>query len=1134
MSSSDIRIGVFVCNCGLNIAGTVDCESVAKYASTLPDVVHSVDLLFACSDDGQNNIKRAIREKELNRVVVASCTPRTHEPVFRACIEEAGLNRYLYDQVNLREHCSWVHMDEKDLATMKAEELVAMAVERVKNLEPLERQSVDVIKSAAVIGGGVAGISAALDLANAGFETHLIESRPTIGGQMALLDKVFPQNDCAICILGPIMSKVGQHPKINLLTYSELDSVEGYVGNFRLKVRRKSRYIDTEKCNGCGDCEKVCPVNVTNEYEFGMASRKAVYRPFPQAVPNKYTIDKKGHSPCRIACPAHVNVQAFVTLLKEKRFDEALDMYRRNSPFAGTLGRICTNPCQNECERGKHDEPVSIKALHRFLADNERKHGKRSIQSIEPDKKKTKKPVAVIGGGPAGLACAYDLVKEGYHVTVFESRKEAGGLLRWGIPEYRLPRDVLGDEIGIVEQLGVEIRTGVRVESLDELKSQGYKAVFVATGAPSSRLMKIKGENAKGVHHALEFLDRVNSGKNVEVGRRVVVVGGGNAAIDAARTALRLGAKRVTIVYRRSREEMPAIPIEVDEAEHEGVEFEFLTTPVEILVSGNVATGMKCIRMRLGAPDETGRKKPIPIPDSAFKIQADTLVMAVGQEVTPDSLVSGLEPTMYGTLEVDPVTLQTSVKGVFGGGDVVSGGATAIEAVASGKEAAKSIDRYLRGVDLTEGREELLISIQDFEFDEALKMRYAPAMPILALSKRKTTFGEVELGLKEAAALTEAERCLNCGVCCECEKCVDACKLDAIDHSLQDEIIELNVGTIIVATGFKVHDPIETREFGYKTFENVIINAQLERLTNAAGPTQGKLKRPSDHTVPKRVAFVQCVGSRDRRFGRDYCCYIGCENSLKQAVQIKEKYPQTEVTVYAMDIRTHGLGYEGLYRRAREKGVIVVKGRPSEIEEDSETKSLIVLAEDLYTGVRLETTQDLVVLATALLPNDDTPELARKLKISTGEYGYLMEAHPKLRPVDSFQDGVFLAGAALGPMDIPKSVAYGKGAAAGAQALMAPGKFYVEPIYAEIDTTLCMDCDLCIDVCPYGAITGKGEDRRIMFELCQGCGTCVAACPSGAIAGTVFSSQQIMAQLKGLMLLNVNGNDAGVEEKVPA
>ncbi|MFW9844150.1 MAG: FAD-dependent oxidoreductase, partial [Candidatus Thorarchaeota archaeon] len=946
------------------------------------------------------------------------------------------------------------------------------------------------------------------------FETHLIESRPTIGGQMALLDKVFPQNDCAICILGPIMSKVGQHPKINLMTYSEIDDVEGYVGNFKLKVRKKSPYIDWEKCNGCGDCETVCPVSVTSEYEFGTTERRAAYRPFPQAVPNKYTIDKLGTSPCRIACPAHVNVQAFVTLLKEERFDEALEIYRKNSPFAGTLGRVCTNPCQTECERGKYDEALHIRNLHRFLADYEREQGVMKIEKIEPDKKKLKKTVAIVGAGPAGLACAYDLVQQGYPVTVFEATNKAGGLLRWGIPEYRLPRDVLDEEIGIIKQMGVTIQTGTRIKSLDELKTQGFKAVFVATGASGSRKMNIQGEKAKGVHHALDFLYKSNSGKPVDIGSNVAVVGGGNAAIDAARTAKRLGAKKVTIVYRRSKEEMPAIPSEVFAAEEEGIKISFLTNPIEILEKDKSVTGMKCVKMRLGDPDSSGRRRPVPIPDSEFSKSFDTVIIAIGQEVTSDALLTKLEPTMYGSLEVDPVTLQTNVSHVFGGGDVTLGGGTVIEAIAAGKEAAISIDRFLQKADLAESRPEFLKPIENIEVDDkVIKTRYAVKEKMLSMAKRISTFEEVEQGFNQATAVAEAGSCLSCGICCECEKCVDACKLEAVDHSLEDEIVELDVGTIIVATGFKVHDPLETREFGFGTFENVITNAQLERFTNAAGPTKGKPYRPSDHTIPNHVAFVQCVGSRDRRIGQDYCCYIGCENSLKQAIQLKEKYPEIEVTIYATDIRTHGLGYEGLYRRAREKGVIVVKGRPSEIEEDPKTKSLIVMAEDLYTGERLETTTDLVVLATALHPNDDTADLARKLKVSTGEYGFLMEAHPKLRPVDSFQDGVFLAGAVLGPMDIPKAVAYGKGAAAGAQALMAPGVFYVEPIYAEIDTDLCMDCDLCSDLCPYSAITGTGEERKVMFELCQGCGTCAGGCPVQAIDMRHYRKQQILPQI---------------------
>jgi heterodisulfide reductase subunit A len=386
-------------------------------------------------------------------------------------------------------------------------------------------------------------------------------------------------------------------------------------------------------------------------------------------------------------------------------------------------------------------------------------------------------------------------------------------------------------------------------------------------------------------------------------------------------------------------------------------------------------------------------------------------------------------------------------------------------------------------------------------------------IPTLSSRKRKNTFDEVELGFNEEIAVAEANRCLSCAICSECMECVEACKLEAVNHSLEDELFDLDVGAMIVATGFKIHDPLETREYGYGTFDNVITNAQMERITNAAGPTKGKIKRPSDHETPKSVAFIQCVGSRDRRIGQDYCCYIGCENSLKQATQIKEKYPETEVAVYAMDIRTHGLGYEGLYHRAREMGVIIIKGRPSEIEEVPETKSLKVLAEDLYTGERLDTTFELVVLASALHPHDDTKDMARMMKLSTGEYGYFLEAHPKLRPVDAFQDGIFLAGACLGPMDIPKAVAYGKAAAAGTQALLAPGIFKVEPVYAEIDTDSCIDCELCADICPYGAITGEKDERRVISELCAGCGTCVAGCPQNAIDIHHYKTDQLLPQI---------------------
>jgi len=866
-----------------------------------------------------------------------------------------------------------------------------------------------------------------------------------------------------------------------------------------------------EKCNGCGDCELVCPVSIPNEYEFGLVDRKAVYRPFPHAVPNKFTIDKRGYAACRRTCPAHVNVEGFVALLGDKRNDKALEAYRRSNPLPGVLGRVCHAPCEEQCERGNHDEPLAIRRLHRFLADEELKQDVEKVNPVELDKET---PIAIIGAGPAGIACAYDLVRMGYPVTIFEARNEVGGLLRWGIPEHRLPRDVLSGEILRVKNLGVKILKRKRVKSLEELTEQGFKAIFIGTGASKSKKLGVEGENTKGVLYALNFLDHVNRGEEVTIGNNVAVIGGVNAAVESARVALRLGAKKVMIVYRGSRVEMPAIGSEIEEAEREGVEFVFLAAPTKFVEKDGVLAGMTCLKMRLGSPDASGHRRPIPIPDSEFDIKASNVIVAIGQCVESKGPIAELESTEFGTVSVNPITFETSLPGVFAGGDVVTGGGSVVEAVAAGKEAAMSIDRYLQGVDLAEGRPEILTLVPSVEVDE-VRFRVTPraVLPTLSANKRKGNFKEVELGLNAETALGEATRCLNCAVCCECDECVPACKLEAIDHSLQDEIVELDVGALIVATGFKSYHPLDTREFGYGTFTNVLTNAQVERLTNPAGPTQGVLERPSDGEFPKSVAFIQCVGSRDRRVGRDYCCYIGCAGSFKQAVQIKERNPFTEVAIYTMDVRTHGLGYDDLYRKAREMGVIVIKGRPSEVEEIPDTKSLKVLAEDLYTGERLETTYDMVVLASALLPHEDTNDLARKLKISTGEYGYLMEAHPKLRPVDAYQDGVFIAGACLGPMDIPKAVAYGKAAAAEAQALITPGQFQVEAIYAEIDTALCNDCDLCNDLCPYSAITGEGDERKVMFEICQGCGTCAAACPQRAIDMRHYRLEQLMPQI---------------------
>ncbi|MCK4474692.1 FAD-dependent oxidoreductase, partial [Candidatus Bathyarchaeota archaeon] len=571
------RIGVYICHCGLNIAGVVDVEKVTEYAKTLPEVVVAKHYSYLCSGPGQRMIQQDIKQDRFDKIVVASCSPRMHEETFRTTIAEVGLNSYLLEIVNLREQCSWCHSDTPEKATEKAKELVEMGIARVKLLEPLTKPKLKAEKSVLVVGGGIAGIQAALDLADQGFNVYLVEKSPSVGGRMAQLDKTFPTLDCSACILTPKMVEVARHPNIKLITYAEVENVSGFVGNYEVTVLKKPRYIDAEKCTGCGECEKVCPVELPNEFEMGLGTRKAVYRPFPQAVPNVFTIDKRGISPCRAACPAGVNVQGYIALIAERKFEEALELIRREIPIPAICGRVCFHPCENECKRSEVDQPLAINALKRFVTDYVLKQKK---EKPKPLPKSHREKIAVFGSGPAGLAAAYDLLKKGYPVTIFESLPKPGGMLRIGIPEYRLPKKVLDGEIDYLKALGVEIQTNITFGkdlTLNDLQEMGYNAVFLAVGAQKSRELGIEGEQLEGVIPALKLLKEVNLGDKVKLGNCVAVIGGGNGAIDAARAALRLGATEVHVLYRRSREEMPAFSPDVEQAEREGIKIHFLT-----------------------------------------------------------------------------------------------------------------------------------------------------------------------------------------------------------------------------------------------------------------------------------------------------------------------------------------------------------------------------------------------------------------------------------------------------------------------------------------------------------------------------------------------------------------------------
>ena len=467
-------------------------------------------------------------------------------------------------------------------------------------------------------------------------------------------------------------------------------------------------------------------------------------------------------SPCHANCPAGIDGQDFLYLIAQGKHAEALELVRETMPFAGVCGRVCTHPCESVCERKEVDEPLSIRSLHRYIADYSLKEGLGTVEPLELDREET---VAVIGSGPAGLSCAYDLVRKGYAVTVFEALPEAGGMLRYGIPAYRLPNDILDHEINYIKGLGVEIKTNTPVKNLQSLFDEGYNAIFLGSGAWLSQSLAIKNEDATGVMHALDFLKQVNSGENVEIGKKVVVIGGGNAAIDAARVAKRLGADEVSVVYRRTQDEMPAISTEVEEAQLEGINMVFLAAPAQILAENNRVTGVECLRMELGEPDESGRPKPVPVQGSEFQVDADNVIIAIGQLADKAGLVSELEYTEKQTVSVNPKTMSTNIKGVFAGGDVVSGPSDVVGAVCAGQEAAISIELFFQEIDLEAARPEPLHVIEEIP-KEGVETEARQVLPMLEEGKRQG-FVEVELGFSEEAAMQESKRCLNCSVFAE-------------------------------------------------------------------------------------------------------------------------------------------------------------------------------------------------------------------------------------------------------------------------------------------------------------------------------------------------------------------------------
>jgi NADPH-dependent glutamate synthase beta subunit-like oxidoreductase len=504
--------------------------------------------------------------------------------------------------------------------------------------------------------------------------------------------------------------------------------------------------------------------------------------------------------PCNHHCPAGEDVVGYLALTREGRYKEAWELIKQENPFPGVCGRVCPHPCESECNRQELGGAIAIHALERFLADYAASQ-RLSVQASQHYDATTLRrydaEIAVIGSGPAGLSCAYHLARLGYPVTVFEALPMAGGMMRIGIPEYRLPREVLKREIADIEALGVEIKTNVRVGDNVKLSDllEDHQALFIAVGLQKSRKLDIPGEDAGGVIHGLEFLRRVHWGEEVRVGPKAVVIGGGNTALDAARTVLRLGSE-VTILYRRSRAEMPAIAEEIAEALEEGVNIHYLTSPVELITENGRVKSMRCVNMELGAPDETGRRRPVPMVGSEYTLEVDTVIPAIAQEEDiafleteswePETGQQPLIGVRRGRIFIDEAGA-TTLPGIFAGGDIATPFGTVAHAVGSGKRAALAIDKYLRGVELSgfppldeavhavpRDIDPAIVRFEDLNlaYFEELERTAQPQKPV---EERVSGFQEVNLGFGEEEAQAEAERCFSCGTCNLCDTCFTFC-----------------------------------------------------------------------------------------------------------------------------------------------------------------------------------------------------------------------------------------------------------------------------------------------------------------------------------------------------------------------